>query len=290
MNRNEEMKERAEKLNKLLIGKSYSIKVHECFKNNIMKVGYSLYDRQNHAAPTLYFENLKDYWNSDEDIISYLDSVYEANANVKINPSEILTHDNILSRVKPKLVADSNIGYVEKSKIVHRRFLDMLVLFYIDIPEFDECATVTLKEENIMQAGISVEKLYDNAVAHIDDDYSINDIRRIICQMLEPELQCDALLDDSDTPYMLVASNTGKLYGASVMLSKRVLNELSICLKGDVIIIPSSVHECIAIPASGESPDDIREIVREVNDTEVELEDRLTYSIYLYSNGSLNIY
>ena len=42
MNRIEEMKERAEKLNKLLIGKPYSIKVHECFKNNIMKVGYSL--------------------------------------------------------------------------------------------------------------------------------------------------------------------------------------------------------------------------------------------------------
>ena len=66
------------------------------------------------------------------------------------------------------------------------------------------------------------------------------------------------------------------------MLYGEYFEELAGKLKSDLYIIPSSIHEVIAVPATGLSPDGIIKMVSEVNENEVDDEEILGYSIYKY--------
>ena len=54
-------------------------------------------------------------------------------------------------------------------------------------------------------------------------------------------------------------------------------------------ILPSSIHECLCVPFQSES--DLltfATMVKEVNDTSVSLEDKLTDSVYIWNDGKLS--
>lgn len=88
---------------------------------------------------------------------------------------------------------------------------------------------------------------------------------------------------------MYVITNSHKIFGAASILSTRILNAVSYLIGGDFIILPSSIHECIAVPYGKMESEELREMVREVNDNQVSPEDRLTYNVYKYSKGELSI-
>lgn len=82
---------------------------------------------------------------------------------------------------------------------------------------------------------------------------------------------------------MFVLSNKRKINGASIILYNEPLDELSDKLSDDLLIMPSSIHEVLAIPASSMDAIDLKQMVREVNDTEVSEQEILGYSVYRYN-------
>lgn len=58
------------------------------------------------------------------------------------------------------------------------------------------------------------------------------------------------------------------------------------------IVLPSSLHEMIVLPPKAESEyERLADMVREVNDTQVDVEERLSCHVYAYSRneGTLKI-
>ena len=86
---------------------------------------------------------------------------------------------------------------------------------------------------------------------------------------------------------MLVLSKKDSMYGASVILCASVLEKLDSFWNGEFVILPSSVHECISVRSDGFTLQEMKEMVMEINDTEVSPEDRLTDSVYVYRDGKL---
>ena len=67
------------------------------------------------------------------------------------------------------------------------------------------------------------------------------------------------------------------------MLYPGVLDSLASKEGHDLYILPSSVHEVILLPDIGiPSATELRNMVREVNDTQVAPEEVLSYSLYRY--------
>ena len=68
------------------------------------------------------------------------------------------------------------------------------------------------------------------------------------------------------------------------MTDKNIL-ELALDKLGvdSLYILPSSIHEVLAI-AMGD-PDELRQLVCEVNDTQVVPQERLSYNVYKYERG-----
>jgi hypothetical protein len=81
-----------------------------------------------------------------------------------------------------------------------------------------------------------------------------------------------------------VLSNKMKFHGAVQMLNRNVLEKTAEQLGKDLLILPSSIHEVLVIPAKGSKKEveEICEIVRMVNATQLSNE-ILSYHVYRYS-------
>ncbi len=105
------------------------------------------------------------------------------------------------------------------------------------------------------------------------------------------ERMADELLEQmadahSQVP-MYVLSNEQRYYGAACLLYKDVLKKFAQEQGADIYILPSSVHETILLPDRGiENPDELRRMVREVNDTQLSPEEVLSDSVYYYDRES----
>ncbi len=92
------------------------------------------------------------------------------------------------------------------------------------------------------------------------------------------------VLEEGKYESLYVLSNSEMHLGAVAVFYPGLLTEIARELDSDLFILPSSIHECLLLPDRGDvSADYLRKIVRNVNDTEVDEEEILSYSIYRYS-------
>ena len=77
-------------------------------------------------------------------------------------------------------------------------------------------------------------------------------------------------------------------YGAGVLGNTKIMDSIREQM-GDFYIIPSSIHEIIAVPMSlGTTPDDLVEMVHQVNASEVAPSDQLSDEVYIYDAEGLH--
>ena len=199
---------------------------------------------------------------------------------------ELLSKGNVTDRVLPKLLSAENVPELEKNSILYLTILNMAVTFYcpieIESPQ-GTAASVTLTRQISDYIGKSVVELFFSAIRNAEADCVIRPMNEIIS-----EFGMNISDVDEDLP-MYVITNKSRIYGASRMLSKKLMEKLSKAL-GSFVILPSSIHEVIAVPFQKESDlEYLGRMVREINASEVDPADRLTDSIYLWKDNKLQI-
>lgn len=81
---------------------------------------------------------------------------------------------------------------------------------------------------------------------------------------------------------MYVVTNSCQINGAVSMVFEDILHGLAEATGTDLYILPSSVHEVIAVPADIGSPETLAEMVEEINLGQVPLNERLSNQVYYY--------
>lgn len=81
---------------------------------------------------------------------------------------------------------------------------------------------------------------------------------------------------------MLVATNKQKIWGAGLLASDACLKTIAEKMGGDYIILPSSVHEVICVPADCGDVETFRGMICSVNAECVEAQEVLGNHPYLY--------
>ena len=92
----------------------------------------------------------------------------------------------------------------------------------------------------------------------------------------------EVMMETPNDHSMYVITNESKLYGAASILYEEPLHELAEKVGSDLYILPSSVHEVIAVSADFSSPDELAEMVYEINMDQDDLSDRLSNQVYHY--------
>ncbi|MCR5604754.1 MAG: DUF5688 family protein [Lachnospiraceae bacterium] len=92
-------------------------------------------------------------------------------------------------------------------------------------------------------------------------------------------------ISKEEHPSMYVLSNSITLNGAAALLDAKTMEDISQKLGGDFIVLPSSIHEVIVLPADVEMDRrDLEAMVQDVNAGEVAPEDRLSDHVYMYDS------
>jgi len=92
----------------------------------------------------------------------------------------------------------------------------------------------------------------------------------------------DAMMDGP----MYVLSNAESINGAALMLQPDLMERIGEMVGGDYYVLPSSVHEALIVPdRSGVSREELSEMVRNVNETQVTPEEFLSNEVQYYDTG-----
>lgn len=283
----EKMIKRAATINQLLEDKGYGfhIKYESILRNNGRKDVYQFYGetKYHNVLPLLNYD--ESWWNmSDTELAEFLHDIYMEKA-FHLDDRIFFTREYILERVLPKIVSIDNEDAFQKEKVICVPILDMIVTFYLPIKD-SEAGLLSIKiTEDFLQA-VTFEELRNAAITNMEKTYCIKTMESILYEM-----GTDINQYSEDAYPMYVLTNEARINGAATILSKNIIWDLSRQMgTEDIILLPSSIHEFIAVPFS----DDLEftflfEMVKHANETAVNLEDKLTDSVYVWHSGKFTV-
>lgn len=167
---------------------------------------------------------------------------------------------------------------------------DIVVIFKICLDSSNVTIPIT---NNIFNSwGRSVDELFTIAINNIAKimPMRMDSMADIMLQMMGRDL-IDGINPEMllESPLQYVVSTENKLDGAVTLLMPSRLEEIRNRIKDDFYILPSSIHELIIMPVSSTptSADELNQMVREVNATEVAPDEVLTNHVFLYEGQQL---
>lgn len=168
--------------------------------------------------------------------------------------------------------------------IPHERFLDLAIVYYCEV-ESDSFGTGTVLVQNthLLLWGIDQKRLHETAVYN-----TLHDARYDLVEISELVEDMTGVAVDSRLARVLpmyVLTNNKKYFGAVNLYFNEVLEEIAEQLEADYYVLPSSIHECMVVPAEDSVKlhgADYQEMVQEINDEFVAPEEILSDSVYRY--------
>lgn len=117
-------------------------------------------------------------------------------------------------------------------------------------------------------------------------NYSFRGMSEVIA-----ELTGQDVFENMGQEAMYVLTNEKSSFGAIVVMDPKVLRDVQEKIdEKEFFILPSSMHECLVIPASQvEDPAFFKSMVEEVNETQVDLEERLGEDVLRFNGKKLQI-
>ncbi len=165
------------------------------------------------------------------------------------------------------------------SDMHYRDFLDLAVVYRVIVAENgSETCSFAVKNVICKKYGISGDELESAARRNTEGKgFQMWPIASIIAEAAGvQEEDCEGNIP------MWVFSNDRRHDGAAVMLYEGYFDILACRIESDLYIIPSSIHEVIAVPDNGMDKDELRAIVRMINSSEVPEDEVLSENVYRY--------
>lgn len=128
-----------------------------------------------------------------------------------------------------------------------------------------------------------IEQAIDNTVAA--NQYQIQSMQETLKTIMGDDIPADMLdaLAEEQGPPMIIVSNFNKTNGAvELFVNEDCRRDLYSMIQEEAYIIPSSIHEVIAIPVSlVDNPDNLTVMIGQINEGQVELDEQLGNHPYL---------
>lgn len=191
---------------------------------------------------------------------------------------DFTSRDYILENVRLKMVRpDLKDGIIKKYP--YMEWADLVAIPVVSRDnDNDEVMTALISNDMLQKLGLSPQEVFDAAMNNITPH--ANTMRSLFSDMVG----IDELFTTINTiPFYVITSGNRELYGAAAVLNESFLETVANTIGGDVALIPSSIHEFIAVPAGLMSPDEMKGIIMDVNDEVVEAKDVLSSTPYIYN-------
>ena len=274
---------------KEMAGNGYSVTAQETTKNNGVKMlGIEIRKPEETVVPRLYVDGIvdrvEDGFMTVEDAAKKVFEMYQNSETpeMEMNVEKLIDRKFILDHVEYQLVnAERN---AEKLKdIPGKKIADLVAIYRVAVSAGEDgMMSYVLTKAILDRSGINFEELDEAAKKNTEKSgFSVRTMNEVMYELMGvnpgPEIE------EPDGPQMYVLTNVRKLHGANIMLYKEYLEIAAEKMNGDFYIIPSSIHELIAVPVSAQGLEELREMVKAANDNQLAPEEILGYEVYRYN-------
>lgn len=242
----------------------------EVEKNNGVKlIGISLENKG--ISPCVYIDSMYEQGMTIGEATAEVKKIMDANPAPTDFAPEMLTDFAKAKQYLGLRLYNANNKY-EISKSAAEYGFDDLIIIPV-LTGFMSNASVKVGKSLIKTWGVTEEEVFATAKENMNpDDYEIIDMNEMLKMFGVPALE-----NNID---MYVLSNKDRIFGAIGAIILR--DKLKEMFPDGYIVIPSSVHEVIVIPNIG-NDDEIRQLIGEVNATEVAPDEVLGSKPYVFT-------
>lgn len=275
--------------------KSYDVKVKPINKTNQMLDGLCLVPpdhKEGMTYPVIYINWMYEQYLKGGSFEKVMASSAGVLADAFQNIPDNLKNFNI-SHAEEKVVmmlVNTEQNKEMLKKVPHREFNDLSIVYrYVADMEKADVRTVLVDEGLAKSFGMTEQQLYEAAV--INTKKLFPPVVKTIYEVLYdtfikdgmPEKLADMMIEETPPDNILyVVTNDRMINGAVSMLYEENIHELAEKLGNDLYILPSSIHEVLAVSAEVNDPGILAQMVKEINMDQVDLQERLSNQVYYY--------
>ena len=273
------------------MGDAYEIRVLHVTKNNdVEQTGIAITRQEDSIFPTIYLEGLYQEFLEGELLGILVERIIncheEQSMALDLDMDFFSDYSGVRDRIFYKLVNfDKNRKFLKDAP--HLKWHDLAIVFYYALEDdVMKGGSITIKRQHMLMWKQNAESLYRMARRNMKRGMPelLVSMRELIAEMTGV-----AVREDDATP-MYVLTNQEKRFGASAMLYSEKIGRLADRFGCDLLILPSSVHEVLLIPDDhAREYDFYRQMVGEVNRTQVAPEEVLSYGLYRYCRNNSEI-
>lgn len=280
-------------------GENYRVRLNDVRKNNgVMLRGLTVMQDDSNISPTIYLNNYYEAYEDGRISLGYvvndvMDTYNRNKVNRSVDMRCFLDYESVKGSIVYKLVnTQKNRELLED--VPHLEFLDLSVVFQCLIAKEDfGTASILVHNAHLKLWDVTAEELYRVARSNTPrlQEYEIKSMKETICEIMEEDSAADFDQDacmaelDNGVP-MYVLSNKSRVEGAACMLYPQLIKDFADTVESSLYIIPSSVHEVLLLPTQDTAESGkIKDMIRDINDTQVRVEEILSYSLYFYDRS-----
>lgn len=274
------------------LGSRYEVTINKITKNNdTILSGLTIRQGDLNISPTIY---LNEYYEGYEkgqytlySIVNHIIETYKKNKTDKsVDMKFFLDFDSVRPFIVHRIInTERNKDFLKD--VPHVEFLDLSIVFMAIINGYtnykDGLASITVTNSHCKIWEIGIDELVFTARQNTPRlmPATLKTMDEIL--MKAKASGAEDIPTDAYGSNMMVVSNNYGLYGASAMLDKNYLRDLSDAFGNNYYILPSSIHELIVlIDSFGTYSEELKEVVRSINATMVEPVEVLSDSVYYF--------
>ena len=273
-----------------VLGSGVIVDLQEVTKVNLSLEGLTIRKQGENIAPTIYLNQYFNQFNDGramDDIVQDIIKVYENNQPKNImdvfKTEDFYDFEKMKEKIVLKVInTERNLDLLEQVPHLDMEGLGLSVVFYVSLMTGEQSAGILIKNEHLKLWEKTVSDLL--TVAEVNTNrmhaFTIKSMNEVLSGMFGFEEE----LIPEDVPALYVLTDENKTFGASQLFLKDKIREFAKQQDCDVYILPSSVHELLLLRADfpNVEPEYLKEIVCEVNATEVSNEDFLCDGAFKY--------
>ena len=250
--------------------------------NGTERSGLLIEDDSTNISPTIYLEEYYQQFLSGKGVDKIAKEVADLYEDLKVDrpwdEQKLGEYDKIKEKVIYRLIGrEANEELLQEVPYVP--YLDLAIIFCVLFEAGDYgMATMMIRNRHLKLWHVTKEDIYHQARYN-----TWHELPGEFLTMSDLITELTGIKEKCPEEPMYVLTNQIRNYGASAILYPDRLAGISLCLKENFYVVPSSVHEMIIVPESA-SPGRrmLTEMLREVNETQVPDEDILSDHVYYY--------
>ncbi|MCI1378224.1 MAG: DUF5688 family protein [Eubacteriales bacterium] len=255
--------------------------------NGVSYYGLTILGEGESVSPAIYLEPYYEMYRAGMSLDTVAGLVMKERESHRVLPVPVETltaFSEVRDRIRYRVINyEMNKEFLQD--IPFRRVLDLAVVLYYTVDlRLSETATIFVRCDTVRRWGVSEEDLFSLAesATPVADPPCVCPLTKLLVELgLEEEIWDEP----GDVPLWII-TNDRRTFGSACMFYPKVLAETAAFIGADLFILPSSIHEVLAMPNNGTlSREELELMVRQINVTQVKRTEVLSDHVYSYRRG-----